>query len=1305
VIAVIDKAGDLAVVDGNWANGIQTWNFGVREDRSGGASKIRGFIQSDRGLYRPGETVHFKGLAREVAQGRPPRVPITTAGGRAPVAIEITDSRGQVAMTTAAKLSSFGGFAFDLPLTAEAALGDYYVAATIDGQVFRERFSVEEFRAATFELGLRSAIAAPRPGDRLAFDLDARYLFGAPVADAKVEWNLRKRHHAVRFDGWDEYTFSADPHAWWWFERRDDYGEPLTDGTGKTDAQGKLAIETRDDATSFTGPIDYIVSASVTDPTDQTMTRSTVVTAHQTAFYFGMHANEFVQAAGMPFGVNLVALDPDGKRVATTAHLSFIRTVNTCTWTQTGARSYAQCDAQDRTTIERDIQIAAGGSHTERIFPTEPGEYVVKVEASDAAGNAVAVASQIWVIGKGEAFWSGDEGDRMSLVASKPAYKPGDTARLVAQANLSHPTALITIERDGILEARVQRLGSASEGVELTIADAWAPNVFARVAMVAGRHGAGDPHRPQFKMGLVELNVASAHKQLDVAIALDRDHVRPGDRVTGKITVRHAGAPVAAEVSLSAADEGVLQLIAYQTPNPMKTFYAPYGLGVDAGTNWNRIARLADPEAGDPDAGGDSASSNDAQRVRSKFVASAYWAPMLTTDARGEIAFAFTAPDNLTAFRLMAVAADAADQFGAGELRLTVHKPVMATPALPRFLRGGDAATVGVVIHNNTDRAGAATVTAKATGATLDAAAQTVDVPARGAVRVRFAAKAADAASASFEFAVALGKERDALRVTVPIDRPRTLDHRLIVDQPLAARAAWSGALDTAPDVLRDDSTLAITLDTTGVGELAPGLRALVEYPYGCLEQTMSRFIPLVAAKDLARTLDDPSLQGTRASQFIAAGIAKVIRHQQGDGLFSLWPQSQTYPHLAAYALWGLTVAEKAGERVPSDVFDRGITALTAWATAAAIKPDGDAATMAMAAYVMALRGKPDPTLVARLYAFRTALPKWGQAFLLRALALGKAEPTQIAELARLITSELTVTDGKAVMRETIPGNEYELYMTSDVRATAMTLAALLEVDPRSAMIEPLVAGLKATRTRDGSWGSTQENLWSLVALAAYGRRAGKTDTTAAITSGGKPIATKHLTGQPSWTLRIRLADLPGDRLEVVSDHPAHLTARVTEARVDPGAELARGFTIQRSYVDASGHTATAFKAGDLVTVRLAIHADADHHWVALVDPIPAGFEIQNPKLASGSAAADKPAADPWSSPAWRTQITWTHQDLRDDRVEWFADAIAAGNYELTYQARATIDGQFTAMPATVEAMYQPDVRGRTARTQITVAP
>lgn len=1305
LIAVVEHGKDLAVVDGNWANGIQLWNFSIAEDRRGGATKIRGFIQSDRGLYRPGESVHFKGLAREIKMGRAPSVPSRAR----PVEIEVQDSRGQTVLTTEAKLSAFGGFAFDMNLAEDASVGDYYVRAKVADQTFREKFSVEEFRAATFEVKVKPDTASPQPGEKLRFELDARYLMGSPATEANVEWGLRKRAHRVRFPGYDAYTFSADPHQWWWYEPSDDYGEFIGDGTGKTDAQGHLVIEARDTAKAFTGPIDYILSANVTDSADQTMGKSTVVTAHKTQFYLGMHANEFVQAVGMPFGVNLVALDTAGKQRATKAKLTMTRTVHSCMWEQLGARGFQRCESTQKKMFEREIAIAGAGSHTERIYPTEPGDYVIQVEAKDALGNPVVAASEIWVIGKGEAFWSGDEGARMTLIAGKPSYDAGDTARLVAQANLVKPTALITIERDGVIDANVEKLESASQGIEMKIADAWAPNVYAGVTLVQGRQGPGDKNRPQFKMGLVELKVASTHKELQVGIELDEATVRPGDKVSGKIVVTKGGKPVKAEVSLSAADEGVLQLISYATPNPMKTFYASYGLGVDAGTNWNRVARIADPTKGDPDEGGDGGSTLGAQRVRSKFVSSAYWNGMLVTNDKGEIGFSFTAPDNLTAFRLMAVAADLGDQFGAGEKRLTVNKPVMALPALPRFLRSGDAASVGIVVHNNTDLAGKAVITAKADGAVLDATTQTIDLAANSSQRVRFAAKASDNAAASFEFAVAVvggdKSARDALRVTVPIDRPRIIDNRLVVEQAFGKTGAWNGTLGISADVLRDESQLAVTVDRTGVGDLVPGLRSLVEYPYGCLEQTMSRFVPLVAAKDLANTLDDASLKGTKANAFIKAGTAKVIRHQQGDGQFSLWPQSQTYPHLTAYALWGLTLAQQAGEQVPSEVFDNGIRALQQTAATTGVKPDGDGAVLAMGAYVMALRGKPDASLNARLYAVRSGLPRWGQAFLLRALHKAKADPAQLAELRTLVEAGITVDGSKALVKE--PGDKADQYhyMNSDIRATAMTLAALLEVDPQHKQIDKLAAGLKAARTRAGDWVSTQETLWSLVALSDYGKRVGDGQTTATVKLGGKVLAQKRVKGAEIATIKLglgELAKLPSDKLELAVDGGANVSVRVREARVDALKPIANGFKLARTYLDAKGKPASSFKAGELVTVQLELTADTAQQWVALVDPIPAGFEVLNPKLAAGGQSKDpQPSPDPWAR-RWGF-VTWDHQELRDDRVQWFADSLSAGSYSMTYQARATIDGTFSAMPATVEAMYQPDVRARTARATIAI--
>jgi uncharacterized protein YfaS (alpha-2-macroglobulin family) len=944
------------------------------------------------------------------------------------------------------------------------------------------------------------------------------------------------------------------------------------------------------------------------------------------------------------------------------------------------------------------VDIAATGTTMQRIYPKKPGDYLVKVETTDAHGNKVVASSEIWVIGKGEAFWSGDEGDRMTLIASKQQYEPGETARLVAQANLKHPTALVTIERDGILDAFVKKLDNPGEGVEIGIKDAWAPNVFASVAMVQGRIGDGDRNRPLFKMGVVELNISSEQKRLAVALHLDKDHVRPGDKVTGWIDVTSGGKPVKAEVALSVADEGVLQLIAYQTPDPMKTFYATWGLGVDTGTNWNRVARLADPASGDPDEGGDSGGDGDGQRIRSRFLSSAYWAPALVTDDHGRATFAFTAPDNLTAFRLMAAAADAGDRFGSGELRLTVSKPLMAQPALPRFLDAGDTASIGVVIHNNTDAAGTATVTAKAIGVALASSSQQIQVPANGSARVRFAATASENAAATFEFTVAMNGERDGLKVTIPIRRPRIFETKSLGEGRLTANQAMPIAFAPSSGAIAHESELVISVDRSGLGDLEPSLRYLVEYPYGCLEQTLSRFIPLVEAKDLARSLDLDSLPANKVDAFLKAGVAKVARHQQGDGHFSLWPQSKTYPQLTVYAMWGLREAKKAGIAVPADTMTRGMKALTDWVhTGGPLKPDGDGATAAMTAYLLASDGHADAGLDAKLYDLRAGLPKWGLAFLLRALSEAKADASMIADVRTQLLSKIE-DDGKTAFLREGRSDDF-FYMNSDVRATAMALDALLEVSPKDPLIDRLAAGLKAHREPTGAWRSTQENLWALVALADYARQATSGDADVTIEAGGKALSHKRIRGGEVHLVRIPIDQLTG-AVHVTATGALHYSARLIEARRDDRAAQHAGLSIDREYLDEAGRPVGKVAVGAVVTVRLRVTSDAERRWIALVDPLPAGLEAVNTKLAANVDTSARPQPSGATGPSsW----SWDFQEMRDDEVRWFSDWLPKGTYVLTYKARATIDGTFVAPSAHVEAMYDPSVSGRTTSGSMTV--
>jgi uncharacterized protein YfaS (alpha-2-macroglobulin family) len=1304
LIVVAEQGRDLAVVDANWSNGIQIWNFGVPVDHSDALVRVRGFIQSDRGIYRPGELVHLKGLVRRVKLGELPRVPEDRD-----VAVEVRDPRGRVTSTLKLPLSPFGGFAFDLPLTADAALGDHQVTATVAGQTFQERFSVQAFRKVTFEVNLTRKPESPRLGDPLRFAGQARYLFGAPVAAGKVKWQVHRRPHRVRVAQYPTYTFAdvtAERRWWAWWEEQTSETTFVTEGQGLTDAAGGFAFEAKDTAERPKEATDYLVHVTVTDETDQSVGRSVAVTAHQTDVYLGLHTQEYVQAVGMAFAIQAVAVKPDGTPAAAAATVSLIQTKYECTW-RGRHRAYQSCDRKEQVVWTKDVAIPAGSPATVPILPRAPGEYLVRLTAKDGRGGTVAAADGVWVLGPGEAFWSGDESARFTLVASKTSYRPGEVARLVPRDNLGPTTALVTLERDGILDATVTPLPSASVGVKVPLAVRHAPNVFASVTLVRGRTGASDAQRPRFKMGLANLQVTAKEQELRVAVTPERPGYEPGQPVSATVRVTDAaGQPVRAEVSVSVADEGVLQLIGYRTPNPMKAFYAPWGLGVDSATNWNRISRMSSPEVRDLEAGGDSGGAG-APKVRSSFVSSAFFAPALLTDARGEARVTFKAPDNLTAFRIMAVAADPGSRFGAGDVRFTVKKPLMASPVLPRFLAAGDQAEVGVIVHNYTGRAGRATITASTDGFRLEADSQTVTLPAAGGTRVRFNGTVAEARQARFTFAVTMGEHRDALTLTVPVVRPLAY-----ATQTLASGRAAPGAavpVAWASTVLPADSRLEVRVDQTGLADLADSLRYLIEYPYGCLEQTLSRFIPLTKVQDLAASLGLADLQGTKLREYIRAGVDRVIRHQHDDGHFSLWPAGQAYPHLTTYALYGLAEARKAGVQVDATVLSRGRAALRRYANdpqRAAAVPGGEAATLALAAALLAEHGEPDRGLNARLFEARAALPYYGKASLLLALVRAKAPAAQVSTVLAELRAGITLEGGRATVREwseaSHPGVPWAHFMSSDARTSAIVLSALLEAAPQDPAIPALVEGLKAAQRGRGRFANTQENLYALVALADWARGQSTAATPVTVRLGGKTLAQRTLRKGEVLAARASLSDLAPGSLSLVAARPVHWTVRlVTAQRADQSRPLHAGMTVVRSYLDPRTGTPLAkIRAGDLIKVRLQVVLPTRRHYLALVDRLPAGFEPVNTALATQSA----PPVGGRRPPSW-SPPTWTYQELHDDRVQAFADDLRDGSHTLEYLARATLPGTFTAAPAQAELMYEPDVLGRTAATRVTVLP
>ncbi|HSN29725.1 MAG TPA: hypothetical protein VLT45_25735, partial [Kofleriaceae bacterium] len=321
--------------------------------------------------------------------------------------------------------------------------------------------------ASAFKVTVEPHVGAPVPGSQLAFEVTS------PIANARVEWTLRTRRHAVALD---DFTFGT----------QGDRGEVTADGTGTTDAQGRLSILARDPQPQPDIPVDYVLTATVRDSGDRTATASAQVTAHATALYLGARTETRVQPAGSPFEIEVVAVSPTGIRRDTEGRITMTRVTRTC--------SPSGCDDTETPIDDRELEIHRGRT-LEQVLPPTPGLYRVRIAADDA----LPVTFDLWATGEGTTGYAGD-----GIVADRASYHPGDTARIALAADLPEPTILLTIEHAGAVDARVIHLGSTAEGLEVAIARAWAPGVTVRATVVSG--GA----HPKLATGVTKFDVVPA---------------------------------------------------------------------------------------------------------------------------------------------------------------------------------------------------------------------------------------------------------------------------------------------------------------------------------------------------------------------------------------------------------------------------------------------------------------------------------------------------------------------------------------------------------------------------------------------------------------------------------------------------------------------------------------------------------------------------------------------------------------------------------------------------------------------------
>lgn len=1359
---VLARAGDdratLAVRDGD--PDLAPWRFGIAGAWGVDRADLAGAMFTERDLYRPGETVFAKAIVR-----RGPLGALDAPGPRDSVRWVRRSADYELIDSVPAVLSEFGTADVRLPVAGDAALGAYTVALEWRHRqewrtVAWTSYRIAEFRPVEFLVDLATLAAPARGGDTLRARVSARYLFGGAMADAGVQWSLTREplpSWELAIPGTDGWML-GDTDDGWAGADRDGGAEFIASGNDSLDRDGSrvLAVPTPELAPGRTMRV--VLSTNVADVNRRVVGARATAVMHPADVYIAARVpgSDWFWRAGVDRTIDVASVRPDGER---TAGLVVDGALVRREWhrvarvrngiTEEVGEWVADTVARCRVTTTRGTEPCA-------LRPRKGGAHSVVLTARDARGREVRTAFTRWVAGPDWVPWNDDNQLKLDVIADRARYAPGDTATLMFVTPFTDAEAWITVEREGILAQERLRLTSGTTTFRLPITEAHAPNVFVSMLVARGRTQKpgtlGDPGRPTIRVGYAQLRVAPDVKRLEVTVRPAQPQYRPGDSARLEVAVRDgSGRGTASEVTLWAVDEGVLTLTGYRTPDPLELLYRPRGLGLLLGSSLANVApqlpegekaRRAPGGGGGDDDGGDDI-------LRSRFRSTAFFLGSVRTDANGIARATAVLPDNLTTFRVMAVAVTRADRFGSGEAPLLVTRPLVARPALPRFVREGDQVEAGVVVNRREGAGGKVRVAAQVTGARLAGRnRRDVVVDSGRGVEVRFPTRIPAGDSVAFRFEASGGRDRDAVQLRLPV---RPAARAVLVAASDMARERTTLALPVldAPDL--DRSSLTLSLGASPLTLVQGALPTVRAYPWQCTEQIGSMALPLLA-------LLDADLAPATARDDLARAVRALQQRQRYDGGIGYWSSSDwTTPWLSAHAALTLAAARDAGIPVDSSVLVRlgdyltqsAGEALVAWApergrtpvsrrhsSTALIRTEYVAAAEALRAL-----GRADVSLENDLLRDAAQLAPADRARLARILA-ERGDRALARPLLESLWRQL-VRDGERVW---LPDslNRDGFYFASPMRATGELLRATLAVEPEHPLVGPLVAqAVRDARAGSGWYGVTTDLATIVRAFAVlHTRQATAVERGVQLRVNGRrlfalPARAAGAHGARDTTLTLsrlpsRARPRRGDtvQLEVtpLGDGPSlYVTASLRIVpRTPPDRPLERGLTIERwTESFETGAPITSVDAGELVRVRVRLTTTSERAFVTVEDPLPAGLEPVDLSLRTALLTAVAPRAgetpvgvrstgwfgaddDPltaWSFGRWDAGY-WTpfeYRELRDDRVTWSATTVFPGRYTLSYLARATVPGRFVRPPAFAEEMYDPSVFGRTEGSVFTI--
>lgn len=1245
----------------------------------------RAAIYSDRGVYRPGETARLVAIVRD-ENNLAPKQGVPAIG-------RVLDPRKKQVLQLRATTNPAGMAAFDLPFQAFAATGKYTFELDIAANsIASYDFNVEEFVPERMKVNLATDKSAFLQSETVPVKIEAKYLFGAVASGEKVELSCVLEEGAFKPGKNENYAYSV------W--RKEPF-KPVSLATvsGELDDKGLAtlecpALETR---TAYKGPGRLMAQASVFEAgSGRTTVNRLAVPVHPDQLYIGLATSETQAQPGKQAEVKGVVVDWDGNLAAKPQkiEITLVRLEPEWVWEYDpaeGRESYQRYTREIE--VSKQVLDAQAGQFQ---FSFKPEDYsagfVVRAKTGERAQTDLFIPSA----GYYDEYWE----PYVSEISETPKPMRPETIRLDAPARIKvGETAkavvnspykgrmLFTVETDQIIQSGWSDVSSGPVNVSFKV-DRFYPNVYVSALVIKDPHLESEKSfMPARAFGLASVAIVPEKNQMKISVACPAE-VKPNEKLVVSLDVGSQTGPVFATVA--AVDEGILQLTRFPTPDPLAILFAKRSLGVQTfdTIGWTLmvppIASQKSPGGGEGEA---EAAAGRVQPVKPV----ALWSGVIAVPASGKVEIKLEVPQYRGKLRVMAVAANA-ERVGAAEASVIVRDPLVLQTTFPRFLIGNDRFVVPVFITNMTGKAGLFSLSFNV-GEELSVEGgktRSINLDKNQSGVVTFVAKAMRSMGAAQFEVTAKGNgatSKDNAQIPFLPDAPVTRESTVVQIQP-----GKNSIMDPLEGWAPQYEKTTVWLTSSKYSRELSHLKWLIQYPYGCIEQTTSFTRPLLYIGNLLYYIDPEAMRSAGIEDKFMHGANRLLSMQTEEGGFSYWPGARESTFWGtAYATHCLMLGKDQGYPIPQDRLDDAVSFMENALNGNLNRTDGKygytvAKSEPYMQYVLALNGKARKGRIKQL--IDNPNPDWGELqeenlYLLKAALYLSGDRSYEKDLKSPLSGK--VSDRRA--------NDWGFW--SELRTKGMILDVMEELFPGSKEAEPL-ADLIAGRLRQdkGQYGfTTQELSWCVSALGKRASTAAKSWSNPELLLNGKAVAPEpkppKAGADTSWVVSgasgARSLEVKVDKIE-----GGNLFALVTVEGIKPGVPYDTGdhsIQARRRYLYGTGEEADLnnLRLGDVIYVELSLQNQTGSNIlnVLLNDRFPAGLEIENPRL-NRQHVAD------WMDQAGFWDLSYI--DMRDDQITMFGHLEAKQQVKAVYVLRAVTAGEFSAPPVKAEAMYDPRI-------------